>query len=99
MEVAKDSVLDESKANVVTLIQEQRNDKTLTGCWSMAKCGKGNYFFKDGLLHHCEKLLGRQSNNFVAPEGRRNYVLKVAHKTCGVILPRKNARPIWFNLA
>jgi hypothetical protein len=43
----------------------------------MAKCGKGQFFIKDDLLFHQEKVCGQTIDGLVAPKGRRNHVLDI----------------------
>jgi hypothetical protein len=92
VETVDQTVCDSSKANVESLIREQLDDKTLSGCFLMAQRGKGNYIVKDGLLFHIEKLFGQFVENLVVPEGRRNHVLKLAHEMCGGHLAMKKTR-------
>jgi hypothetical protein len=85
-------VSDQGKASVEYLRREQLDDKTLAGCWLMAKRGKGNYFAKDDLLFRAEKICGQVVDNLVVPEGRRSHVLKLAHEMCGGHLAMKKTR-------
>jgi len=92
VETVNQSMCNSSKANVESFICEQFDDKTLSGCFSMAQRGKGNYILEDGLLFHVEKLFGQYVENLVVPEGRRNHVLKLAHEMCGGHLAMKKTR-------
>ena len=38
--------------------QEHKENKTLKGCFSLAKAGKGGFLFQDGLLYHKKTVLG-----------------------------------------
>ena len=44
------------KATVETLKNEQRIDKSLAHCWSLAERDKAGYFVKDGILYRHQKL-------------------------------------------
>ena len=53
------SISSSSKANVETIRQEQIDDETLNGWWSLAKRDKGGFYIKDGMLYHMERILGQ----------------------------------------
>jgi hypothetical protein len=78
-----DAVIDPGVATVVTLQREQLADKSLTGCWRLAKQGKGNFLVKEGLLFCREKLCGQSTECLMVPEGRRKYVFDTAHAVTG----------------
>ena len=57
-----------------SVVQEQRNDKSLTGCWKLAERGKGGFVVKDGILFHRAKILGQSFLQLVVPVSRREHV-------------------------
>jgi len=65
------------------VIQEQRNDKSLTGCWKLAERGKGGFVVKDGILYHRAKILGQSFLQLVVPVSRREHVMKMGHGSFG----------------
>jgi len=87
-----DKPLSQSKANAETLRQEQLEDNTLKGWWSLAKRGKGSFIEKDGLLYHIEKILGQTFSQLCLPKSRRGQVLELAHDTFGGRLGEKRTR-------
>jgi hypothetical protein len=83
VESVENNLIDHSVASVSDLQREQLADDTLKGCWQMAKCGKGQFFIKDDLLFHHEKVCGQTIEGLVVPKGRRNHVLDIAHSVTG----------------
>ena len=41
------------------MIDEQRQDETLSNCWKMARQGKGNFVISHELLYHKDKVEGQ----------------------------------------
>ena len=72
-----------SKANAETIRQEQLDDETLKGWWSLAKREKGGFFTKDGILCRAETILGQGFTQLCLPKSRRVQVLELAHDTFG----------------
>jgi hypothetical protein len=78
---AENSVVDErvinSNADTVqqrnsdaeVLRNEQLNDESLKGCFSLAKRGKGKLFLKNGVLHRYDSICGQQVEQLVLPLG------------------------------
>lgn len=79
-------------ANAETMRQEQLDDETLRGWWSLAKRGKGGFFMKDGLLYHTERILGQSFSQLCLPKSRRTQVLELGHDTFGGHLAEKRTR-------
>ena len=52
-------------ADAETLRQEQLDDETLKGWWSLAKRRKGGFFMSNGLLYRMEKILGQSFSQLV----------------------------------
>jgi len=54
------SVQDEGLMSGVAgkMIDEQRQDETLSNCWKMARQGKGNFVISRELLYHKDKVKG-----------------------------------------
>jgi len=63
--------------------KEQRDDKSLIGCWKLAERGRGGFVVKDNLLYHRAKILGQPFLQLVVPCCRREHVLKMGHDTFG----------------
>jgi len=85
-----------SDDDVHKLIDEQKNDETLSDCRNMAHRGKGNYVISRGLLYHKEKVEGQFVCQLCVPVGRRDAVLKLAHDLVysGHLGERKTSRRI-----
>jgi len=49
---------DLKKATAEILKNEQRTDKSLAYCWTLAERDKAGYFVKDGMLYRHQKLYG-----------------------------------------
>jgi len=47
-----------SLASCSEVAQEQRNDKSLNGCFKLAACDRAGFVVKDRLLYHRTKILG-----------------------------------------
>ena len=60
--------------------QEQRNDKSLNGCFKLAARDRAGFVVKDGLLYHRAKILGQSFLQSVVPSSRREHVLKMGHE-------------------
>ena len=60
-----------NKANTDDLIQEQINDPTLTGFWSLARKGKGGYYIKNDMLFHLGTVAGQNCEQLCVPTVRR----------------------------
>jgi len=73
------AVTDQSK--LMELISEQQSDHTLANCLHQAKVGKGNYFFKSGVLFHREKIADQWVEQLMLPQTRRKQVMHFAHRT------------------
>ena len=71
---------------------EQRTDKSLAQCWSLAERDKAGYFVKDGILYRHQKLYGFDYEQLVLPVNRRAEVMKMAHDTDGCHLGAKKTK-------
>ena len=87
-----DRLHSQGHANAETMRQEQLDDETLRGWWSLAKRGKGGFFMKDGLLYHTERILGQNFSQLCLPKSRRTQVLELGHDTFGGHLAEKRTR-------
>ena len=72
-----------SLASCSEVAQEQRNDKSLNGCFKLAERDRAGFVVKDGLLYHRAKILGQSFLQLVVPSSRREHVLKMGHETYG----------------
>jgi transposase InsO family protein len=83
---------DSCRATANEMINEQRTDESLKGCWALAQCGKGGFVINDGLLYHSEKILSQAFLQLCLPKGRRLTVLQLAHDTAGGHLAARKTR-------
>jgi len=72
-----------SLASCSEVAQEQRNDKSLNGCFTLAARDRAGFVVKDGLLYHRAKILGQSFLQLVLPSSRRKHVFKIGHETYG----------------
>ena len=86
------TVCDPRKASAEMLKAEQRSDKSLAGCWSLAERHKAGYFIRDGILYRYQKMFGHEYEQLVLPFGRRAEVMKIAHQTFGGHLAAKKTK-------
>jgi len=86
------TVCDPRKASAEMLKAEQRSDKSLAGCWSLAERQKAGYFIRDGILYRYQKMFGHEYDQLVLPFGRRAEVMKIAHQTFGGHLAAKKTK-------
>ena len=70
-------------ASCSEVAQEQRNDKSLNGCFKLAERDRAGFVVKDGLLYHRAKTLGQSFLQLVVPSSRREHVFKMGHETYG----------------
>ena len=66
-------------ADTEALCTEQREDPSLQHWLNLAAEKKGNFFFKNSLLFHREKVLGHNVEQLVLPTCRIPSVLQLAH--------------------
>ena len=69
----------EGCADVETLQHEQMTDSSLQTWWKLARQKKGNFFVKNKLLFHREKILGHNVEQLCLPDSRVAPVLKLGH--------------------
>jgi len=74
---------DDSVASRDELINEQRADRTLKGCFKLAERNRGGFVIKDQLLYHRATILGQTFLQLVVPKSCRDHVLKMGHDTFG----------------
>jgi hypothetical protein len=60
------------KLGIELLIDEQINDESLKGSFSLAKRHKCKLFLKNGILHRMDNISGQHVEQLVLPESRRN---------------------------
>ena len=63
------------------MIDEQRQDETLSNCWKMARQGKDNFVISRELLYHKDKVKGQAICQLCVSISRRNAVLNLAHNS------------------
>jgi len=64
------------------LRDEQKEDPTLERTWVWAQKNKNNFFLKDELLYHRDKVLQQNVQQICLPTARRNEVCRLAHDMC-----------------
>ena len=79
-----------SNAEAAVLKWEQLADQTLTGCFSLAKRDKGRFYFKNGVLHRLDLIVGQAVEQLVLPESRRQQAIDLAHQTFGAHMGYKS---------
>ena len=71
---------DPRKASAEILRRDQRSDRSLIHCWSLADRHKAGYYVRDGVLYRNYKYLGQDYEQLVLPVNRRSEVMKLAHE-------------------
>jgi len=87
-----DVSVDPRKASADILRTEQKTDRSLAGCWSLAERQKAGYFVRDGILYRQQEMLGHEYEQLVLPAGRRAEVIKLGHEVVGGHLASKKAK-------
>jgi len=64
------------------LRDEQRADPILERAWVWAQRNKNNFFVKDELLYHRDKVLQQNVQQICLPTAGRNEVCRLAHDMC-----------------
>ena len=83
------------KASAEILGRDQRSDRSLIHCWSLADRHKAGYYVRDGVLYRNYKYLGQGYEQLVLPVNRRQEVLKLAHEVyVGHLLAKKTEERI-----
>ena len=83
---------DDSVASTDELINEQRADPTLKGCFKLAERNRGGFVMKDELLYHRATILGQTCLQLVVAKSRRDHVLKMGHDTFGGHMSMKRTK-------
>jgi len=71
---------DPRKASAEILRRDQRSDRSLIHCWSLADRQKAGYYVRDGVLYRNYKYLGQDYEQLVLPVNRHPEVMKLAHE-------------------
>jgi len=87
-----ENMSDPRKASAEILISEQKSDRSLIHCWSLAKGQKAGYYVRDGILYRNYKYLGQNYKQLVLPVKRRQEVIKLAHEIYSGHLEAKKTR-------
>jgi len=74
------------------LIKEQREDRSLANCWSLAQRDKAGYFVRNGILYRKEKIMGQEFEQLCLPRSRRAEAIKLAHQVGGGHLAAKKTK-------
>jgi len=84
-----------------TLINEQQNGVSLANCRALAKAGKGNFVYRNGVLYRGDRIFGQRIWQLVVPTNKREQVLKLAHEQGAHLGTRKTSERIrlsfWWN--
>jgi len=71
---------DPRKASAEILRRDQRSDRSLIHCWSLADRQKAGYYVRDRVLYRNYKYLGQEYEQLVLPVNHRQEVMKLAHE-------------------
>ena len=77
---SENDMSDPRKASAEILRRDQRSDRSLIHCWSLADRHKAGYYVRDGVLYRKYKYLGQDYEQLVLPVNRRSEVMKLAHE-------------------
>jgi len=79
-----DSITDvPSNLEAANVRSEQLTDETLLRCFSLAKRGKGHFYFNNGVHHRVDCVVGQKVEQLVLPHSRRQQAIDLAHQTFG----------------
>jgi len=74
-----ENMSDPRKASAEILISEQKSDRSLIHCWSLAERQRVGYYVRNGILYRNYKYLGQNyEQQLVLPVNRRQEVIKLA---------------------
>jgi len=71
---------DPRKASAEILRRDQKSDRSLINCWSLADRQRAGYYVRDGVLYRNYKYLGQNYEQLVLRVNRRQEVMRLAHK-------------------
>jgi len=71
---------DPRKASAEILRRDQKSDRSLINCWSLADRQRAGYYVRDRVLYHNYKYLGQNYEQLVLPVNRRQEVMRLAHE-------------------
>jgi len=79
-ESENESMSDPRKASAEILRRDQKSDRSLINCWSLADRQRAGYYIRDGVLYRNYKYLGQNYEQLVLPVNRRQEVMRLAHE-------------------
>jgi len=79
-ESENDNMSDPRKAPAEILRRDQKSDRSLINCWSLADRQKAEYYVRNGVLYRNYKYLGQEYEQLVLPVNRRQEVIRLAHE-------------------
>ena len=79
-ESENDTMSDLRIASAEVLRRDQKSDRSLIHCWSLADRQKAGYYVRDGVLYRNYKYLGQEYEQLVLPVHRREEVIRLAHE-------------------
>ena len=80
VKMMKMKMSDSGKASAEILKSEQRSDRSVIHCWSLAERQRAGYYVRNGILYRNYKYLGQNYEQLVLPVNRRQEVIKLAHE-------------------
>jgi len=87
-----ESISDRRKASAEILRRDQKSDRSLMNCWSLADRQRAGYCIRDGVLYRNYKYLGQNYEQLVLPVNRRQQVMRLAHEIYTGHLGAKKAK-------
>jgi hypothetical protein len=78
-EQVNDDSVSACRADSDTLIEEQQSDPSLAPWMLLGKEGKGNFFFRAGILYHKDTVCGQEVEQLCLPRCRVDPVLRIGH--------------------
>ena len=72
-------VLPNNSSDRSKLIQEQKDDATLSSCWKLAHNNKSGFHINNDLLFHQESIVGQTVDQLCVPKERRHSLMSLAH--------------------
>jgi len=75
-----ENMSDPRKASAEILRRDQKSDRSLIHCWSLADRQRTGYYVRDGVLYRNYKYLGQEYEQLVLPVNRRQEVMRLAHE-------------------
>jgi len=75
------SLADSARGDTQALMAEQKSDQSLQSCWRLADQHKGGMVVENGILYYNNKVCGHAAKQLCVSVGRRDTVMRLAHKS------------------